>query len=336
MDEVTEMFDVEADRMDGVTESANGVDEWIVLKAKSFSAEDRREMASEGVALPDGSFPIPDKKHLESAIRMVGLSKKPRGVVRRHIIRRAKALGLSDMIPDSWRTNKMGKTEKATSQSLSSTDSTLVGNLSQAYADIQASIAEMKSLLADDTPAAPDPELAKRLESLEKALAATSDQAGEKVKETSDGKTGDKSEDRSGRGKDGKFVSRKKYKRLEKKYKKAEKKPFDDKAHEDGSKDESKKDKAKKVEADRSIKSEVGKAVKPPAINGFANGFSFEQPEPQTPAQVIKSIAYEKGTTDEEREEISKALSMEVLSEAIFAKWGDPLNVRSIMEARRR
>lgn len=52
-----------------------------------------------------GRFPIRNRSDLQNAIRAVGRAKggeEGRRKVRRYIIRRAKALGLSSMIPDSW------------------------------------------------------------------------------------------------------------------------------------------------------------------------------------------------------------------------------------------
>jgi hypothetical protein len=66
-------------------------------------------MAKKGVAMPDGSFPIPNRGSLGDAIRAVGRARpntpEQRAKVRRHIIKRARALGATDMIPDTWRSN---------------------------------------------------------------------------------------------------------------------------------------------------------------------------------------------------------------------------------------
>lgn len=67
----------------------------------------RRVAAKRGWAMPDGSFPIrPADQHgasdLQKAIRAVGRSGSSHNAVRRHIIKRARALGLSDQIPDNW------------------------------------------------------------------------------------------------------------------------------------------------------------------------------------------------------------------------------------------
>lgn len=62
-----------------------------------------RQMAEEkGQALPGGRFPIRNRADLENAIRAVGRAKGSHDAVRRFIIKRAKALGLSDLIPSNW------------------------------------------------------------------------------------------------------------------------------------------------------------------------------------------------------------------------------------------
>lgn len=69
-----------------------------IESAASFvGAGDRRKMASRGIALPDGSFPIPDVPHLRSAIK---LARTP--THRAHIKKRAKALGATKLIPKEW------------------------------------------------------------------------------------------------------------------------------------------------------------------------------------------------------------------------------------------
>ena len=65
------------------------------------SAAGRRKAAKSGTALPDGSFPIPNKDYLRRAIRLVGRSKNYSSA-KAHIIKRAKALGATSMLPDKW------------------------------------------------------------------------------------------------------------------------------------------------------------------------------------------------------------------------------------------
>lgn len=70
-----------------------------------ISEEARRNAAAKGQALPGGRFPIRNRNDLENAIRAVGRAKggdAGRNAVRRFIIKRARALGLSDLVPDTW------------------------------------------------------------------------------------------------------------------------------------------------------------------------------------------------------------------------------------------
>jgi hypothetical protein len=66
-----------------------------------FSARQRRKYASQGTALPDGSFPIPDKDALRRAVRSVGRGGSY-AKAKRHIISRAKDLKLTSILPDQW------------------------------------------------------------------------------------------------------------------------------------------------------------------------------------------------------------------------------------------
>ena len=70
----------------------------------AISAEDRRRMAKSGVALPDGSFPIPDCDYAERAIRAQGRANPgDRAKVVAHIRKRVKALGCSGDIFDRYK-----------------------------------------------------------------------------------------------------------------------------------------------------------------------------------------------------------------------------------------
>lgn len=72
--------------------------------------QERRTMAGSGVAMPDGSFYIRDVGELSDAISAVGRATPNAGesdtarrnAVRRHIMKRARALKRTDMIPDTW------------------------------------------------------------------------------------------------------------------------------------------------------------------------------------------------------------------------------------------
>lgn len=69
---------------------------------EKYSAADRRDMAKSGEAMEDGSYPIRDAEDLDNAIHAVGRGGADHDAIRRHIIKRAKALGKSDSIPDNW------------------------------------------------------------------------------------------------------------------------------------------------------------------------------------------------------------------------------------------
>jgi hypothetical protein len=71
------------------------------LVDRDFSPEERRRMAKSKVAMPDGSYPIPDRDALRRAIAAYGRGGN-KAAVRRHIIKRARALGATDMLPDGW------------------------------------------------------------------------------------------------------------------------------------------------------------------------------------------------------------------------------------------
>lgn len=72
------------------------------LDKREFSTDERKAAAKEGAALPDGSFPIKSVGDLDNAIKAYGRA-KDKAAAKAHIIKRAKALGASDKIPDAWR-----------------------------------------------------------------------------------------------------------------------------------------------------------------------------------------------------------------------------------------
>ena len=84
----------------------------MTLFEKEYSTEQRKEMASKGLALPDGSFPIKDIKDLKNAILSYGRS-TDHSEVAKFIAKRAKALGAEDLIPDTENFQKALK-EKST------------------------------------------------------------------------------------------------------------------------------------------------------------------------------------------------------------------------------
>ena len=73
----------------------------VILTKRQFSGDQRQHDAKTGAAMPDGSFPIENESDLHNAIRAVGRAKNP-AAARAHIKARARALGLSHLIPEGW------------------------------------------------------------------------------------------------------------------------------------------------------------------------------------------------------------------------------------------
>ena len=74
----------------------------IPLTAASFTEKQREKLATEGDALPDGSFPIRNRVDLRNAVHAIGRAKNP-AAVKAHILKRARALGALADIPDDWK-----------------------------------------------------------------------------------------------------------------------------------------------------------------------------------------------------------------------------------------
>lgn len=127
--DITEFEYLDPERVDAVDHPANGMP-FLILKSldddpdeyddgvtKYVSAAQRRKYAKSGVAMPDGAFPIPDEGHLRSAIGRLGNYKGDKAVAKRHIIKRAKALGLTHLLPEDWHVSKSDDdAEKAMAQ----------------------------------------------------------------------------------------------------------------------------------------------------------------------------------------------------------------------------
>lgn len=68
---------------------------------KDYSTRARQRMAESGEALPDGSFPIANGKDLRNAIQSIGRANNP-AQAKAHIKNRARALGMTDQLPEGW------------------------------------------------------------------------------------------------------------------------------------------------------------------------------------------------------------------------------------------
>jgi len=72
---------------------------------RDYNSQERQRMAEMGQAMPDGSFPIKTRVDLSNAIQSVGRAANYEAA-RRHIIRRARAMGMVDMLPEDWNVKK--------------------------------------------------------------------------------------------------------------------------------------------------------------------------------------------------------------------------------------
>ena len=131
-DTLTEFTWVEPDEVHLVGAAANGFPAPLLAKAtealddvldnmtfsddravKYVSAQARRKYAKTGVAMPNGDFPIPDEGHLRSAVGRLGNYKGDAAKAKAHIIKRAKALGATHLLPEDWHVSKTADAEDA-------------------------------------------------------------------------------------------------------------------------------------------------------------------------------------------------------------------------------
>jgi hypothetical protein len=91
-----------------------------VAKA-DLSAPGRRRAARAGTAMADGSYPIASKSDLRKAIRAVGRGSGDHDAIHRHIIKRAKALGLESMVPTDWTSGGTKNTAATTASKVDET-----------------------------------------------------------------------------------------------------------------------------------------------------------------------------------------------------------------------
>lgn len=71
------------------------------LEAREISTEERDDLAEEGKAMDDGSFPIANCEDLQNAIQAIGRAKDPEAA-KAHITRRAGELDCGTELPDTW------------------------------------------------------------------------------------------------------------------------------------------------------------------------------------------------------------------------------------------
>jgi hypothetical protein len=72
------------------------------VKKRQFTQGQRDSAAASGAALPDGSYPIHNTSDLKNAIQAFGRAKN-KAKVKAHIESRARSLGASSLLPESWK-----------------------------------------------------------------------------------------------------------------------------------------------------------------------------------------------------------------------------------------
>jgi uncharacterized membrane protein YkoI len=81
----------------------------LALK-RAFSEERRMELAKDGMALSDGSYPIVNESDLRNAIQAYGRA-KDKEATKLHIMKRARALKMESLIPANWIAGSKEKSE---------------------------------------------------------------------------------------------------------------------------------------------------------------------------------------------------------------------------------
>ena len=81
-------------------------DDWAEGK-RDYSSDAREAMAGRGQAMAGGRYPIANVQDLRNAIRAYGRgAPDDKPSIKRHIIRRARALGRTDLLPEDWGVRK--------------------------------------------------------------------------------------------------------------------------------------------------------------------------------------------------------------------------------------
>ena len=76
-----------------------------------FSIAQRKELTAKKMSLPDGSYPIRNVSDLKNAIASFGRAKNPE-LTKKWIIKRAKELDATDLLPEAWGVDSVEQSEK--------------------------------------------------------------------------------------------------------------------------------------------------------------------------------------------------------------------------------
>jgi hypothetical protein len=86
-------------------------DEPMYWEKRDFTQDQRDRAAASGAAMPGGGYPIEDAGDLHDAVQAFGRAKNPQAT-KDHIKSRARALGLTDKLPEEW-SKRAGITARA-------------------------------------------------------------------------------------------------------------------------------------------------------------------------------------------------------------------------------
>jgi hypothetical protein len=107
------------DEYEMVTQAVHSEEDLAEIKAleaeleikRMYGRGKREELAESGEAMADGSFPIVDEADLKNAIQAHGRAKDIEAA-KKHIVKRAKALGLEALVPTEWGMAPKGEDEE--------------------------------------------------------------------------------------------------------------------------------------------------------------------------------------------------------------------------------
>lgn len=137
----------------GAVEAGDNPEASILFWKRAVATEERERLADRGAALPDGSYPIANKGDLRNAIQAYGRAKN-KAATKAHIIRRARALGASDMLPADW-TMKNAESVTTTKEGQQMTKPDLSGldpDVLEYVSTLEAQIQPAEPALPDDLP----------------------------------------------------------------------------------------------------------------------------------------------------------------------------------------
>ena len=72
------------------------------MNEREFSKEEREDFSKKGLAMSDGSYPIINTSDLKNAIQAFGRTGENKAKTKQHIMKRAKELNQTNLIPDNW------------------------------------------------------------------------------------------------------------------------------------------------------------------------------------------------------------------------------------------